>query len=440
MPAFEGYEGAETIDVDGTWAYGSVEEGYYSWYQITALDGVRFYKITLQARTQSKPMRCYMYDSKGAGMIKELTASGTSVSRSNSTYVKLTAGETYYICVYPVSTSAIGAGYGLAVDNEVDLEGDDISTAADYNLGESVTGHLIDYRGSEDTVHDEDYFRFQTDSTGGSYELKAMNISYKGNSGSTGTIKVQILEQGGIPVDDEEMSVNSKEKTKSYELNKDTTYYVYVYGVGNGLGTIDGDYSFSVTKTGGASDPVDPEDPVEPEPVEEDCTVTFNTAGGSSVDPQKVEKGLTVTRPEDPTKEGYTFAGWYADASYSEKYDFDNPVNGDITLFAKWEENEPEPEPEEKLESEITASRTVLKAKTLKKKSQKVEILVKGSDGQVTIVDETNSAKLSKKVSISGDTITFRKKAKKGTYVFKVTSAASGNYKETVKLVTIYVK
>ncbi len=67
-------------------------------------------------------------------------------------------------------------------------------------------------------------------------------------------------------------------------------------------------------------------------------TVSFDTDGGSNVEPQKVEKGTQVLKPSDPTKTDndnnfYKFQGWYNGET---KYDFDAPVNSDITLKAKW--------------------------------------------------------------------------------------------------------
>ena len=68
-------------------------------------------------------------------------------------------------------------------------------------------------------------------------------------------------------------------------------------------------------------------------------TVTFDSYGGSHVDPQEVEYGRCATEPEDPTLKGYTFAYWYLDDE-NEAYDFENtPVTADITLTAKWEIN-----------------------------------------------------------------------------------------------------
>ena len=62
-------------------------------------------------------------------------------------------------------------------------------------------------------------------------------------------------------------------------------------------------------------------------------TVTFNTAGGSAVAAQTVKEGALVNKPADPTRKGYTFAGWYAG---NNAYNFAAPVKGNLTLTAKW--------------------------------------------------------------------------------------------------------
>jgi uncharacterized repeat protein (TIGR02543 family) len=62
--------------------------------------------------------------------------------------------------------------------------------------------------------------------------------------------------------------------------------------------------------------------------------VTFNSDGGSTVAAQTVESGKNATKPADPTKEGYTFKGWFLGET---AYDFATPVTGNITLKAMWE-------------------------------------------------------------------------------------------------------
>lgn len=69
--------------------------------------------------------------------------------------------------------------------------------------------------------------------------------------------------------------------------------------------------------------------------------VTFYTSGGSAISPQKVEDGKTAVRPADPVKEGFTFDGWYTDATYAAVFDFSQPIKANTVLFAKWKTNTP---------------------------------------------------------------------------------------------------
>ncbi len=68
------------------------------------------------------------------------------------------------------------------------------------------------------------------------------------------------------------------------------------------------------------------------------CTVTFESNGGSAVDAQSVNYDEAATEPEAPTKKGYVFGGWYTDEALTEPYTFDEDVQGDKTLYAKWNE------------------------------------------------------------------------------------------------------
>ena len=67
--------------------------------------------------------------------------------------------------------------------------------------------------------------------------------------------------------------------------------------------------------------------------------VKFDAQGGSSVNGQTPASGSTVTKPTDPTREGYAFAGWYTDAACTKAYDFSAAVTADMTLYAKWTKN-----------------------------------------------------------------------------------------------------
>lgn len=62
-------------------------------------------------------------------------------------------------------------------------------------------------------------------------------------------------------------------------------------------------------------------------------TITFDSNGGSVVSSQTVAEGSKATQPSNPTRNGYTFAGWTLNGS---TYNFSSPVTNNITLVAKW--------------------------------------------------------------------------------------------------------
>mgnify|MGYP001072211695 CR=1 FL=1 len=69
-------------------------------------------------------------------------------------------------------------------------------------------------------------------------------------------------------------------------------------------------------------------------------TVTFNSNGGTSVAPQDVNAGEKITEPTPaPTREGFTFDGWYEDSTFSTKFNFDTPITSNLNLYANWTEN-----------------------------------------------------------------------------------------------------
>ena len=77
--------------------------------------------------------------------------------------------------------------------------------------------------------------------------------------------------------------------------------------------------------------------PVEAPPVEKTFTVTFDSNGGSAVASQTVKEGEKAAKPANPTRDGYTFEGWFADEALKTAYDFNTPVTSDITLYADWD-------------------------------------------------------------------------------------------------------
>ena len=71
-------------------------------------------------------------------------------------------------------------------------------------------------------------------------------------------------------------------------------------------------------------------------------TVTFNSQGGSAVQNQVVLSDFWVTEPVPPTRTGFTFAGWYRETTFINRWNFaTDTVTGNITLFARWTETPP---------------------------------------------------------------------------------------------------
>lgn len=62
--------------------------------------------------------------------------------------------------------------------------------------------------------------------------------------------------------------------------------------------------------------------------------VNFNTDGGNSVSNQIISKDGTITKPQDPVRNGYKFLGWYSNNAL---FDFNTPVTTNLELVAKWE-------------------------------------------------------------------------------------------------------
>ena len=70
------------------------------------------------------------------------------------------------------------------------------------------------------------------------------------------------------------------------------------------------------------------------------CTVTFNSNGhGTAPDPQSIEWSNQdqAAMPTAPSANGYNFTGWYTEAACTNRWNFDNVIPGDMTLYAGWQ-------------------------------------------------------------------------------------------------------
>ena len=184
--------------------------------------------------------------------------------------------------------------------------------------------------------------------------------------------------------------------------------------------------------------------PVNPET--KTYTVTFKAAGGSAVKAQKVEEGKLVSKPKNPTRKGYKFAGWYTGKT---AYKFDTPVKKNLTLTAKWTKIKVKKIKIAGISKQIAAGKKVkLKAtvtpkaaanRTVKWKSSNKKYATVNSKGVVTV----KKAGIGKKVTItatakdgSGKKATYRIKIMKKA-VKKITLKASKTKVTAGKKVTI---
>ena len=72
------------------------------------------------------------------------------------------------------------------------------------------------------------------------------------------------------------------------------------------------------------------------------CTVTFDPNGGvlaGKTTSEQRSNDSVQYKPDDPTREGHNFTGWYKDPACTQRWDFDDWVTGDMTLYAGWRAN-----------------------------------------------------------------------------------------------------
>ena len=147
--------------------------------------------------------------------------------------------------------------------------------------------------------------------------------------------------------------------------------------------------------------------------------ITFDANGGSSVDSLVIEENGKIKEPEEPTKEGYVFVGWYLDG---ELYDFDEPVTGDIELEARWEKPAKVTGVElnkSKLELEVGEEAKLI-ATVSPKNAKDKSLTWKSSDKSVVTVDEDGNVK-----AVGAGIATITVTTKDGSFKAKATITVS---------------
>lgn len=64
--------------------------------------------------------------------------------------------------------------------------------------------------------------------------------------------------------------------------------------------------------------------------------VVYESNGGSAIETVSQDYGTATVAPENPTRFGYIFDGWFTDRQLTQAYDFDSEVVANLRLYAKW--------------------------------------------------------------------------------------------------------
>jgi uncharacterized repeat protein (TIGR02543 family) len=71
-------------------------------------------------------------------------------------------------------------------------------------------------------------------------------------------------------------------------------------------------------------------------PQPQSCTITFDSRGGSTVQPVTADADARVPKPGDPVWQGYVFQGWYSEASGGTLYTWPHTLTADVIMYARW--------------------------------------------------------------------------------------------------------
>ncbi len=130
--------------------------------------------------------------------------------------------------------------------------------------------------------------------------------------------------------------------------------------------------------------------------------VTFDSNGGSEVAAVVVKKNKKIEEPEPPTKDGYTFAGWYYN---DELYDFNTPVKHNMVLKAEWAVlGNAEIEGVALNATEVTLApggSAVLVATLLPENAKATKLIWTSSDESIAVVDENGNVKAIKEGTVT---------------------------------------
>ena len=150
--------------------------------------------------------------------------------------------------------------------------------------------------------------------------------------------------------------------------------------------------------------------------------VNFNTDGGNSVSNQIINKDGTITKPQDPVRDGYKFLGWY---SNNVLFDFNTPITKNLELVAKWEKAK---------DNSTTGTTTTTKkndttSSTTKKTTTKKNDTTNTTTTKKTTTTTTEAKKYTVKFDSNGGSKVSSKEVTSGSKVSKPSNPTRTGYK-----------
>ena len=125
--------------------------------------------------------------------------------------------------------------------------------------------------------------------------------------------------------------------TATYSDNSTAEVKAYTVSPSGALATTDTSVTISYTEDGVTKTATQA---ITVNPIISTYSITFDANGhGTAPAAQTVESGKAAQKPGDPTASGWTFGGWYTEATCANAFDFSKAITGDITLYAKWTED-----------------------------------------------------------------------------------------------------
>ena len=270
--------------------------------------------------------------------VPDVTISDKAVVNGNVTYnhsgdaadtgiygnIKINGGTVNGNVCNPADKGEISMTGGTVTGNVVNQNTGKVSISGGMVEGavtnESETGEITVTGGTFTTADVSDFvskdaaITITFDPNGGTCAVKTMILTKKDGSAKVETLPIP-TRSGQYDFDGwyTASSGGTKVEGNTTSFNKDTTLYAhwnYTGGGGGGGGSVTTKY-----------------------------TLTFDTNGGSAIAKVTKEKGTTVDLEQYvPTREGYTFAGWYSDEALTQKVT-SVKLNGNTTVYAKWTEN-----------------------------------------------------------------------------------------------------